>query len=331
MKVKVAQSCPILCGPHGLYSPWNSPGQNTGVGSLSLLHGIFPTQRLNPGLLRCRQILSQLSHKGSPILVNAWTQFWSPSRIRWLSSLPFPLYWSFSATLTYTLINQMIETGALWEKVRVGCFERTALKQVYYQGWNRLPAQVGCMRQVLGAGALERPWGMGWRGRREGGSGWGIHDMADSCQCMAKPLQYCKVISLQLVKINGKKKERNCIKTADPAKLNYQWNLTQVLTPPFWIHIFFSFIPEHHTLLPHSLTTYSVFFACSSSSHWLLIFSVLPGLVLNFFLVFIHSHDNLTPWIWISSILNDLSFLFNSEYCCLVVKSCLTLLQPQGL
>ena len=52
--------------PHGLYSPWNSPGQNTGVGSLSLLQGIFPTQGSNPGLLHCRQILYQLSHKGSP-------------------------------------------------------------------------------------------------------------------------------------------------------------------------------------------------------------------------------------------------------------------------
>ena len=52
--------------PHGLYSPWNSLGQNTGVGSLSLLQGIFPTQGSNPGLLHCRQILSQLSHKGSP-------------------------------------------------------------------------------------------------------------------------------------------------------------------------------------------------------------------------------------------------------------------------
>ena len=40
-----------------LYSPWNSPGQNTGVGSLSLLQGIFPTQESNPGLLNCRQIL----------------------------------------------------------------------------------------------------------------------------------------------------------------------------------------------------------------------------------------------------------------------------------
>ena len=51
--------------PHRLY-PWNSPGQNTGVGSLSLLQGIFPTQGSNPGLPHCRQILYQLSHKGSP-------------------------------------------------------------------------------------------------------------------------------------------------------------------------------------------------------------------------------------------------------------------------
>ena len=39
---------------------------NTGVGSLSLLQGIFPTQGSNPGLLHCGQILYQLSHKGSP-------------------------------------------------------------------------------------------------------------------------------------------------------------------------------------------------------------------------------------------------------------------------
>ena len=45
----------------------NSPGQNTGVGSLSLLQGIFPTQGSNPGLSHCRQILYQLSHKGSPL------------------------------------------------------------------------------------------------------------------------------------------------------------------------------------------------------------------------------------------------------------------------
>ena len=49
--------------PHGLYSPWNSPGQNTGVGSLSLLQGIFPTQGLNLCLPHCRQILYPYSAK----------------------------------------------------------------------------------------------------------------------------------------------------------------------------------------------------------------------------------------------------------------------------
>ena len=58
--VQVARSCPTL-QPHGLTSPWNSPGQNPGVGSLSLLQGIFPTQGSNPGLPPCRRILYQLS------------------------------------------------------------------------------------------------------------------------------------------------------------------------------------------------------------------------------------------------------------------------------
>ena len=48
--------------PHGPRSPWNSPGQNTRVRSLSLLQGTFPTQGSNPGLPHCRQILYQLSH-----------------------------------------------------------------------------------------------------------------------------------------------------------------------------------------------------------------------------------------------------------------------------
>ena len=60
--------------PHGLYSPWNSPGQNTGVGSLSLLQGIFPTQGLNPGLPHCRQVLYQLSHRGSP-RITQWAAY----------------------------------------------------------------------------------------------------------------------------------------------------------------------------------------------------------------------------------------------------------------
>ena len=52
--------------PHVPYSTWNSLGQNTGVGSLSFLQGIFPTQGWNPGLLCCRCILYKLSYQGSP-------------------------------------------------------------------------------------------------------------------------------------------------------------------------------------------------------------------------------------------------------------------------
>ena len=66
---KESESCSVSSDSlwlHALYSPWNFPGQNTGVGSLSLLQGIFPTQGSNPGLLHCRRILYQLSHKGNP-------------------------------------------------------------------------------------------------------------------------------------------------------------------------------------------------------------------------------------------------------------------------
>ena len=60
--------------PHGLYSSWNFPGWSTGVGSLFLLQGIFPTQGLNPDLLHCKQILYQLSHKRSPRILE-WVAY----------------------------------------------------------------------------------------------------------------------------------------------------------------------------------------------------------------------------------------------------------------
>ena len=66
------------------------------------------------------------------------------------------------------------------------------------------------MRQVLGAGALGRPRGVGWRGRWKLGSGWGIHvnPWLIHVNVWQKPLQHCKVISLQLIKINGRKKKK---------------------------------------------------------------------------------------------------------------------------
>ena len=67
------------------------------------------------------------------------------------------------------------------------------------------------MRQVLRAGALGRPRGMGWGGRWEGGSGWGTHVnlWLIHVSVWQKPLQYYKVISLQLIKIIGEKKSRD--------------------------------------------------------------------------------------------------------------------------
>ena len=97
---------------HGLYSPWNSPGQNTGGGGLSLLQGIVPTQGSNPGLPNCRQILYQLSHKGCPgnrvvkgntlhspvnlslfySFMNEWQHHWklAPDLVYWCDSLHYP-------------------------------------------------------------------------------------------------------------------------------------------------------------------------------------------------------------------------------------------------
>ena len=66
------------------------------------------------------------------------------------------------------------------------------------------------MRQVLRAGALGRPRGMGWGGRQEGGSGWGtdVNPWLIHVNVWQKALQYCKVISHQLIKINEKKIKR---------------------------------------------------------------------------------------------------------------------------
>ena len=78
--------------------PWNYTGQNVGVGSLSLLQGIFPTQRPNPGLPHCRLILYQLSHRGSPSILE-WEAYpftkgssWPRNQIRisWTAANSLP-------------------------------------------------------------------------------------------------------------------------------------------------------------------------------------------------------------------------------------------------
>ena len=95
--VKESESRSVMSGslwPHGLllYRPWNSPGQNNGVGSLSLLQGIFLAQVSNPGLWHCRQILYQLSHKGSSGILE-WVAY-SPGQNTGVGSLSL-LQWIF--------------------------------------------------------------------------------------------------------------------------------------------------------------------------------------------------------------------------------------------
>ena len=110
----------------------------------------------------------------------------------------------------------------------VGCRNRTWFKQLesslYYLGWNRSPAQVGCMRKVLGPGALGRPRGIGWRGRWEGGSGRGIHvyPWLIHISVWQKPLQYCGVVSLQLIKKKKRKKVVSTFLTESPRGTNFR-------------------------------------------------------------------------------------------------------------
>ena len=108
--------------PHGWYNPWNSPGQNTGVGSLSLLQWIFPTRGLTPGLLYCRRILYQLSHKESPRILE-WVAYpfssgssrpRSRTGVSWITGDLTELsgkHWKWLCLLTWSLTD-----AAVWLK-----------------------------------------------------------------------------------------------------------------------------------------------------------------------------------------------------------------------
>ena len=97
------ESCSVMSDPvwpRRRYSPQNSPGQNTGVGSLSLLQGVFSTQGSSPGLPHCRQILYQLSHQGSPrTLVRVAYSFSSSS------------FWPRNWTRVSCITGELLPTG----------------------------------------------------------------------------------------------------------------------------------------------------------------------------------------------------------------------------
>ena len=117
----VSESCSVVSDSlqsHGLYSPWNSPDQNTGVGSFPLLRELFPTQGSNPGLPHCRRILYQLSHKGSPgILPYIQTKSsWKIVLLFWqISFNPYGLYYQdINLTINYQAWTSITLMLALW-------------------------------------------------------------------------------------------------------------------------------------------------------------------------------------------------------------------------
>ena len=120
VKVKVAQLCPALWH-HGLYSPWNSPGQNTGVGSLSLLQGIFPTQGSNPGLLHCKQNTPQ----GESVSCSSFCC--NPELLVWWQVLG----WESGCGGVY---NFPIKSQSLWDY----------LGQIFIQWYSFLPSSLLC-------------------------------------------------------------------------------------------------------------------------------------------------------------------------------------------
>ena len=114
MKVKVAQSCLTLSDPMDcMYSPWNSPGQNTGVGSLFHLQWIFLTQEPKWGLLHYRQILYQLSYEVTPYIYTYLRI--TPMRIGATGLWKITLFKSLWVKVGNVLIVSKIENGLLSE------------------------------------------------------------------------------------------------------------------------------------------------------------------------------------------------------------------------
>ena len=146
-KVKVTQLSDFLW-PHGPYSPWNFPGKNTGVGSLSLLQGIFPTWGSNPGLPYCRRILYQLSHKGSPRILE-WVAYpfcsgssW-PRNQTWVSCIAGRFFTNWAIREAKVIRRGLkgcrkggfvsMETSALPRRVKSSSFSRKKTQRS--QGW----------------------------------------------------------------------------------------------------------------------------------------------------------------------------------------------------
>ena len=152
-----------------LSSPWNSPGQNTGVSSFSLLQGIFPTQGSNPCLLHWRRILYQLSCKRSPRILE-WVAYpfsRGSSRSRNWTGVSCFAGEGNGTPLQYSCLENPMDGGAWWAAVhgvaRVGHDWATSLSLFTFLHWRRKwqPTPVFLPGESQGRGSLVgcRLWG----------------------------------------------------------------------------------------------------------------------------------------------------------------------------
>ena len=193
--------------PTRLPRPWDSPGKNTGVGCHFLLQ-CMKVKSESEVTLSCPTLCDPMvcSLPGSSVHGDFQARVLEWGSIAFsTTTVYYRIYMEFRKMVMITLYarqqkRQMYRSvlWTLWERERVGWFGRMALKYVYHM-WNESPVQVRCMIQGT------RGWRTGMTqsdgmGREVGGFRMGntCTPAAGSCQCMAKPIQYCKVISLQL-------------------------------------------------------------------------------------------------------------------------------------
>ena len=147
-----SESCSVMSDslwPHGLYSPWNSPGQNTGVGSLSCLQGIFPTQGSNPSLPHCRRIPYQLSHS---IVIQLHTHTHTHTHTPFFFFSDW-LYSSYITGLCPLLESSFMKETDLAISMKGPCSHKrlTLFRQTWSEGWSWLTGpDLNCMA-FLGA------------------------------------------------------------------------------------------------------------------------------------------------------------------------------------
>ena len=132
---------------HGLYSPWNSLGQNTLVGSHSLLQGIFPTQGLNPGFPHCRQILYQQNHKWSPRILELVAYLFSSGFFRPRNrTRVYDLHWKHIKTAIILPTKVCIVKAMVFPVVMYGC-ESWTIKSA--ECWRSDAFVLWCWRRFL--------------------------------------------------------------------------------------------------------------------------------------------------------------------------------------